>query len=111
MRFKTMATITAVIFIAAGFGFAFQDMSLARFFGSSVGLSLPAPQAPADRLRVLMMFAGQRSFIYMFGAALFGCGLLTWAIRNLKDAPTQTSASLYLSGWQLWLKRRAVKTP
>ncbi|MGH9831546.1 MAG: sensor histidine kinase, partial [Blastocatellia bacterium] len=98
MRFKTMATITAVIFILAGFGFAFQDMSLARLFGSSLRLSLPAPQAPADRLRVVMMFAGLRSFIYMFGAALFGCGLLTWAIRNLKDATTQTNASLALFG-------------
>jgi signal transduction histidine kinase len=98
MRFKTMATITAVIFIAAGFGFAFQDMSLARYFGSSLRLSSPVPQAPADRLKVLMMYAGLRSFIYMFGAALFGCGLLTWAIRNLKDAPAQTNASLALFG-------------
>jgi signal transduction histidine kinase len=98
MRFKTMATITAVIFIAAGFGFAFQDMSLARFFGSSVRLSLPMPQASADRMRLLMMFAGQRSFVYMFGAALFGCGLLTWVIRNLKDAAAQTNASLALFG-------------
>ncbi len=98
MRFKTMAAITAVIFILAGFGFAFQEMSLARFFGSSVQLSLPMPQAPADRMRVLMMFAGQRSFIYMFGAALFGCGLLTWVIRNLKDAAAQTNASLALFG-------------
>jgi signal transduction histidine kinase len=98
MRFKTMATITVVIFIAAGFGFAFQDLSLARFFGPSVRLSLPLPQAPENRLRLLMMFAGQRSFVYMFGAALFGCGLLTWAIRNLKDVTTQTNFSLALFG-------------
>jgi signal transduction histidine kinase len=98
MRFKTMATITAVIFIVAGFGFAFQDMSLARFFGSTMRLSRPLPPSSVDRVSLLMMYAGLRSFVYMFGAAIFGCGLLVWAIRNLKEAAAQTNAALALFG-------------
>src|SRR5262245_35027262 len=98
MRFKTMATITAVIFIAAGLGFTFQDMSLARFIGSSVRLSWSLPLSPTDRRGFQLVYFGMQSFVYMFGAALLGCGLLTWAIRNLKDEAAQVNASLALFG-------------
>jgi len=98
MRFKTMATITAVIFIAAGLGFAFQDMNLARVLGLSERLPWSPSRPPDDRQAFLRLYSAQLSFIYMFGGALFGCGLLTWAIRNLKDSATQTNALLALFG-------------
>ncbi len=92
MRFKTMATVTAVIFIVAGLAFTFQDLNLIRAYGVWGWLEYPIKQQ-----EVILMFR-MRSFVYMFGAALFGCGLLAWAIRNLKDAATQTNATLALFG-------------
>ncbi|MEK7834073.1 MAG: sensor histidine kinase, partial [Acidobacteriota bacterium] len=39
-----------------------------------------------------------RSFVYLFGVMLLGCGFLTWAIRELKEAVAQANASLALFG-------------
>lgn len=97
MRFKTMATITAALFFAAGLGFVTQEMNLSHLFGQAF-LLRPFPQSSADRLRLLLVYGGQRSFIYLFGAALLGCSWLTWAVRNLKDTATQTNISLALFG-------------
>lgn len=98
MRFKTMATVTAVIFIVAGMGFAFQDMNLVIGFGPAGRLPPLPPQSVENRRELLLWFFSLRSFVHMFGGALIGCGLLTWAIRNLKDATTQTNATMALFG-------------
>ncbi|MCG3163756.1 MAG: hypothetical protein JMDDDDMK_05204 [Acidobacteria bacterium] len=98
MRFKTMATVTAMIFIVAGMGFAFQDMNLVRGFGPAGRLPALSQQSVENRRELLLWFFSLRSFVYMFGSALIGCGLLTWAIRNLKDATTQTNATMALFG-------------
>ena len=98
MRFKTMATITAVTFVAAGFGFAFAETSLLRNFGPSLRLSVPLPESEIARNAFLRMYGGMRSFVDLFGVMLLGCGLLAWAIRNVKDAVAQTNASLALFG-------------
>ncbi|MDX2044121.1 MAG: sensor histidine kinase [Acidobacteriota bacterium] len=98
MRFKTMATITALVFVAAGFGFGFAEMNLLRNFGQNFRLPNPLPQSSETRQAYLMMYFGMRSFVHLFGVMLFGCGLLAWAIRNVKDAVAQTNASLALFG-------------
>src|SRR5262245_37865282 len=95
MRFKTMATITAAIFVIAGLGFTFWDLNFTRFYGVRDWL-----EHPIKRQEMILMLR-MRSFVYMFGASLFGCGLLTWSIRNLKDKTAQTNASLALFGLNL----------
>lgn len=98
MRFKTMATITAVIFVAAGFGFAFAEMNLIRYFGQNFQLAWPLPELAATRMAYLKMHGSMRSFVELFGVMLLGCGLLTWAIRGTKDSAAQMNASLALFG-------------
>ncbi len=98
MRFKTMATITALIFVAAGFGFAFAETNLLGYFGPDFRLSWPLPQSPDARRVYLRMYGGLRAFVHLFGVMLLGCGFLTWAIRGLKDAVAQTNATLALFG-------------
>ncbi len=91
MRFKTMATITAVIFIVAGLAFIIQDLRSITAYSNSYGwLERPINTA------VLNLMVRLRSFVYMLGAAMLGYGLLSWAIRNLKDTAAQTNASLAL---------------
>lgn len=98
MRFKTMATITAVIFIVIGFGFGFSEISLLRYFGQDFQLPWRLPEPQEARLAYLKMYGGLRAFGRLFGVMLFGCGFLAWATRNVKDAATQTNASLVLFG-------------
>jgi signal transduction histidine kinase len=90
MRFKTMATVTAVIFIATGAAFVFRGWPLVSAYG---GLEVPIPEAYE-----LMSSRRIMSFAYLYGIALLGCGLVTWAVRNTRDIATQTNASLALFG-------------
>src|SRR5262245_46703436 len=90
MRFKTMATITAVIFIAAGATFVFQGWDMVTIFGG--------PEVPIrNSFRVAWMLRSA-SFAYLYGTALLGSGLTIWAVRNTRDIPTQTNVSLALFG-------------
>ncbi|MGH9751627.1 MAG: sensor histidine kinase, partial [Blastocatellia bacterium] len=90
MRFKTMATITAVIFIAAGAAFFFSGWNMVTAYG---GPEVPIP----NNFRVNWMLRAS-SFAYLYGTALLGSGFLTWAVRNTRDITTQTNVSLALFG-------------
>jgi len=93
MRFKAMATMTAAIFVIAGLGFAFEEMSLLKALGVHDWLS-PRP-TPRNEMTV---WVRMHSFVFLLGTVLFGCGLLAWAIRNLKNTVEQTNAALALFG-------------
>src|ERR1051326_2967204 len=92
MRFKTMATITAVVFILTGLALSAERMNLFLSFGALGWLKHPTNSYE------LFLLVRLRSFVYLFGGALFGCGLLAWAMRNPKDAGGQTNSTLALFG-------------
>ncbi|MCI0389487.1 MAG: sensor histidine kinase [Acidobacteria bacterium] len=90
MRFKTMTTITAVFFIAAGAAFIFKTWDLVTAYGGPEVLI-------RDSFRVMWMLRAS-SFANLYGTALLGSGLVIWAIRNTQDITTQTNVSLALFG-------------
>ena len=67
MRFKTMAMITAVIFIAAGAAFVFNAWDLVTAYGGPEVLI-------RDSFRVMWMLRAS-SFANLYGTALVGSGL------------------------------------
>ncbi|MDQ3010482.1 MAG: hypothetical protein M3X11_07245, partial [Acidobacteriota bacterium] len=81
MRFKTMATITAVTFTVVGLGFVFQEISWLGFFNPFMRLSRSLPESQEHKRAYFWMFGGLRSFASLYGAALCGCGLMAWALR------------------------------
>jgi signal transduction histidine kinase len=90
MRFKTMATVTATIFIATGMAFIFKGWDLVSAYGG--------PEVPiANKFRVVWMFRVM-PFASLYGIAILGGGLLTLAVRNLRETASQTNVSLALFG-------------
>ena len=101
MRFKTMATITAVIFITTGAAFIFQGWFLVQAYGG--------PEIPtANNFRVVLMLRTM-SFASLYGVVLLGVGLVVWAIRNLRDVTTRTNISLALFGMNALAGTMALK--
>lgn len=88
MRYKTVVSSIAIVFIAAGLAFILRGWSL---FWAIDGWVRPDVWSERWEWRVL-------SFAYLFGAMLLGSGFLTWAVRHLRDAATQTRVLLGLFG-------------
>jgi signal transduction histidine kinase len=65
------------------------DRELVAAFNSGPEPPLSQPHRQFWLMRV-------RSFAHLFGAAALGCGLLTWAVRNVSEPAVQTSAALSL---------------
>lgn len=88
MRFKTMATISAVTFIAAGSAFIFRGWDLVEAYGG--------PESPISKgIRTLWMLRVV-SFANIYGTALLGGGLVTLAVKSARDLTTQINVSLAL---------------
>ena len=84
MKLPTLLIINAIAAIAIGLAFALYGPIMMAFFG------VPE-QSSLDALDYWMI----ASFARMFGAALFGFGLLLWAIRKaISDVSAQSRRSI-----------------
>lgn len=72
MNARQLMTINAVLAIAAGIAFTIYAPLALAFFG--------IPEIPSDNV---LLYWNTASFARLFGAALFGFGLLLWSIRGL----------------------------
>jgi hypothetical protein len=70
MKLITLITANAILFVASGITFVLYGPMLLAFFG--------VPQLAAG----LTVYWHVASFARMFGAALFGLGLLLWAVSR-----------------------------
>ncbi len=108
MRFKTMAIITSLIFIAAGVLFILQGWRVTYL------VMPPQPDwkpnhfnsigAEWMKWRFTMV-----PFVYLFGAMLIGSGLLVRLIRNIRNAAVQVNVSMALLALNLFVGVLAVR--
>jgi signal transduction histidine kinase len=108
MRFKTMATITSLIFIAAGAIFILQGWRVTYL------LMPPRPDLNPNHLTsigaewVKWRFT-MVPFVYLFGATLVGSGVLVRLVRNISDAAMQLNLSAALLAMNIFLGVLVVK--
>ena len=87
MRFKTMVTITSLIFIAAGASFLLQGWQWTY---------LLIPHQSQMKSELAKWRFTLLPFIYLFGATLVGSGLLVRLIRNISNTAAQMNFSAVL---------------
>lgn len=72
--FKFTITLNAVLALAAGIAFALYGPLMLAFFG--------VPEIPEENV---LLYWHVASFARLFGAALFGFGLILWAVRGYAE--------------------------
>ena len=74
MKLTHLLTIHAILALGFGIAFALYAPLMIAFFG--------VPELPEGNI---LLYWNVASFARMFGAALFGLGILLWAIRGLVE--------------------------
>lgn len=102
MRFKTMAVITSLIFIAAGVLFILQGWRVTYLLMPPLP-DLKSSQTTSIRAEWMKWRFTMAPFVYLFGAMLIGSGLLVRLIRNVRNAAVQMNVSMALLAMNVFL--------
>ncbi|MFN0108077.1 MAG: sensor histidine kinase [Blastocatellia bacterium] len=108
MRFKTMAVITSLIFIAAGVLFILQGWRVTYLLMPPLP-DLTSSQVTSIRAEWMKWRFTMLPFVYLFGAMLIGSGLLVRLIRNIRDTTVQMNVSMALLAMNVFLGVLGVK--
>lgn len=76
MKLSNLLSLNALLALGFGIAFALYAPLMMAFFG--------VPEIPSEDILLYWIVA---SFARMFGAALFGIGLLLWAVRGVAVQP------------------------
>lgn len=76
MKLSHLLTLNAVLALGFGIAFTVYGPLMAALFG--------LPELPGEDV---LLYWNAVSFFRLFGAALFGLGILLWAVRSLADQP------------------------
>lgn len=108
MRFKTMATITSLIFIAAGAMFILQGWRVTFLLMPHRPDLNPNHLTSISEEWVKWRFT-VLPFVYLFGATLIGSGLLVRLMRTVSDLAMQINLSAALLAINVFLGALVVK--
>ncbi len=87
MKLNWLITLNAVLFIVMGIAFGLYAPLIMNFFG--------VPDIPSEDL---LLYWTTVSFARLFGATLFGFGMVLWALRGyLKNAPLDAKRGVIFS--------------
>ena len=92
MKFNQLTIGTSVVTVLLGLSFIFYGRWVLSFYDISLE---PSPPRLVDGSYLQPLVVGI-AFMRMFGALLFGIGLLTWLVRNLSNVEAQRTILLGL---------------